>query len=305
MDIPVTYEGGVVMVDLSDIILIGPVEICFEGIEDDPSIDYCPPNVLDTCFHFSVRSRTVAEQVYPDSGIYSACTEGVLKMLLYHRYDMDNAKIELEINDDVILGLDARISIIAGEIIIGATDTTFIDTLVFAPRAGYWQDSTWYEVRLSRADDVHGSELTEPIAWGFWTDFTAPSGEMIEPQDSMPIYNVHNEIIVELSDGYSGIDSLSITFTVNGTEMDVSRLTAVLDGDKLLLRFEPVIFDYQYAQSDTISVVVTVCDMTEPVEYCGANCAAWEFSFFTATLHECERFPNPFTPNGEYQAKLI
>jgi gliding motility-associated-like protein len=24
-----------------------------------------------------------------------------------------------------------------------------------------------------------------------------------------------------------------------------------------------------------------------------------EFSFFTATLHECERFPNPFTPNGD------
>lgn len=302
MDIPVTYQDGVVTVNLTDIILIGPVEICFAGIEDDPSIDYCAPNVLDTCFHFSVRSRTVAEQVYPDSGIYTACTEGVLKMLLYHRYDMDNEKIELEINGDVIIGTDERISIIAGEMIVSADDTTFIDTLVFTPGAGYWQDSTWYEILLSKADDIHGSELTEPISWGFWTDFEAPSGEMIEPQDSLPIYNVHNEIVVELEDGYSGIDNLSITFTVNGTEMEVERLNWIYDRNKLQLQFEPKIFDFQYAQGDTISVVVKVCDKTDPEDYCGANCTVHEFQFFTAVLRECERYPNPFTPNGECRA---
>jgi len=293
-DIPVVRSGDTLLiVPLTSFTQAGTVTVCFSGIEDAPTILYCPPNVADTCFHYVVLSRFVALPLYPDSAKYNACQDGILKMLFaYHQFPIDLSTVRLRIMQDedtvVIPGSDPRMSIV-GE-----------DTLVFAPDSGFWRDGVKVTVCLDDARDIYGGELSNsPVCWWFWNDFSPPVAWMESPAEDDTTFNLLQEIVIGLYDSMAGVDTSKLVFWLNSdTFPDHSKLSWTYHSkrDTIYFIFAPRAFDYRYAQGDTIYVNVSICDTPD---YCGPNCGDYLFRFFIGELHSCERFPNPFTPNAD------
>jgi len=293
-DIPVVRSGDTLLiVPLTSFTQAGTVTVCFSGIEDAPTILYCPPNVADTCFHYVVLSRFVALPLYPDSAKYNACQDGILKMLFaYHQFPIDLSTVRLRITQDedtvVIPGSDPRMSIV-GE-----------DTLVFSPGIGFWRDGVKVTVCLDDARDIYGGELSNsPVCWWFWNDFSPPVAWMESPAEDDTTFNLLQEIVIGLYDSMAGVDTSKLIFWLNSdTFPDHSKLSWTYHSkrDTIYFIFAPRAFDYRYAQGDTIYVNVSICDTPD---YCGPNCGDYLFRFFIGELHSCERFPNPFTPNAD------
>jgi gliding motility-associated-like protein len=289
IDLPIILEDSLVIVQFDGLMILGPIEICFENILDDPTIEYCEPNVLDTCFRFNVEPKIAAIPVFPDSGAYNGCLDGVIKMFFnFHEYPIDLSTVILEINDSIILGIDRRLSLIDG------------DTLLFSPDLGFWMDSTWIDVCLRQANDIHSNELAEsPVCWGFWNDFSPPVSEMISPVRPQPIRFIDQVIDIQIVDNLSGVDTSMLEYSLDDIYYSRDQLVWIECDTGWIVRFDPILIDLSYVPDDTIKILIYVCDNVDSIYYCGPNCQDFQFFLPVMIIDECQRFPNPFTPNSD------
>jgi len=289
IDLPIILEDSSVIVQFDGLMILGHIEICFENILDDPTIEYCEPNVLDTCFRFNVEPKIAAIPVFPDSGAYNGCVDGVIKMFFnFHEYPIDLSTVILEINDSIILGIDSRLSLIDG------------DTLLFSPDLGFWMDSTWIDVCLRQAKDIHDNELAEsPVCWGFWNDFSPPISEMIFPVRPEPIRFMDQFIDIQIEDNLSGVDTSMLEFSLDDIYYSRDQLVWIECDTGWIVRFDPILNDLSYVPDDTIKILIHVCDNVDSIYYCGPNCQDFQFFLPVMIIDECQRFPNPFTPNSD------
>ena len=66
VEIGITHHGDTLIIPLSGVNQAGTVSVCITGIEDAPTIRYCPPNIVDTCFHYVVLGKSVPPIILPE-----------------------------------------------------------------------------------------------------------------------------------------------------------------------------------------------------------------------------------------------
>ncbi|RKZ32291.1 hypothetical protein DRQ27_02800, partial [bacterium] len=66
VEIGITHHEDTLIIPLSGVNQAGTVSVCITGIEDAPTIRYCPPNIVDTCFHYVVLGKSVPPIILPE-----------------------------------------------------------------------------------------------------------------------------------------------------------------------------------------------------------------------------------------------
>ena len=66
VEIRITHHEDTLIIPLSGVNQAGTVSVCITGIEDAPTIRYCPPNIVDTCFHYVVLGKSVPPLILPE-----------------------------------------------------------------------------------------------------------------------------------------------------------------------------------------------------------------------------------------------
>jgi len=262
------------------------VEICLHDIPDDPTYDYCPPNLGDTCWQFSILilEGPIAEPILPE-GI-SACIDQQIWLTLSDSDGVARSTIVLVVNNDTFTCADSEL--------IYRNDTLF-----FVPPESYWHNNEIVTVQLIKADDIYGVELqNSPLSWQFSLDFEAPSAEMTIPEDSSGVMDMEQPIELELSDNLAGLQVVACTVSVDGVQYPLAQILLDISGDSLtaLTLFNPDEFDKIWLPGDTVLVSAHLCDKPDT---CGPNCADFDWFFYLPPTEGCARMPNPYTPNND------
>ncbi|MCD6502039.1 choice-of-anchor D domain-containing protein, partial [bacterium] len=110
------------------------------------STDYCPDNILDSCFDFVVFSEgPVARLISPDAGMISACVNQQIIISIVDSQTIDAATIVVVIGGDTLDLSDPRLSFDGDSL------------LTFAPNDDYWNDADTITVKLVSAADAFGA----------------------------------------------------------------------------------------------------------------------------------------------------
>ncbi len=177
------------------------------------------------------------------------------------------------------------------------------DTLVFTPSA-QWAHGQTVPYNLHRADDTRGCSIAIPTSAEFIVDLEPPRVVSINPEPGFEFTNVLN-VAISIVDTPAGIDVQNIVMTVAGTEYTVGDGFLTFTGNPYngtaTIYGHPQEFDV--ARGDTFEICIRLADLVLPedggCELCGPNDTSfcYEYMFYPQT--NCERIPNPFTPNGD------
>jgi len=280
-DHPYMHISGIELHNLDSI------TVCINDIPDDPTFDYCPPNLGDTCWDFSILilEGPIADIVLPDSGIISACIDQEIWIAITDSDGVNASTIVLVINEDTFTCADSQLDY---------RD----DTLFFTPDAGYWSDGEVVTVRLIKADDVIGVELQNPLEWTFALDFAPPLAQMTEPEDSGTVIDLQQPILIDISDNLAGIHVVRCSIIVAGLNFPLGSILTSISSDSLAANaiIDPEQLGEMWLPGDTINVDVYLCDNPDT---CGPNCSEFHWVFYLPPGSSCARMPNPFTPNTD------
>ncbi len=262
------------------------VEICINDVPDDPTYDYCPPNLGDTCWQFSILilQGPIAQPILP-YGI-SACRDQQIWLALSDSDGVDSSTIVLVVNSDTFTCSDSEL-------------TYRDDTLFFVPPENYWTNNETVSVSLIKADDIYGAELqSSPVSWQFYLDFEPPAAQMTTPDDSSGVMDMHQSIELELSDNLAGFRVPACTVSVDGVQYPLEQVLFNISMDSLtaLTLFDPDNFDKIWLPGDTIHISAYLCDNPDT---CGPNCSEFYWFFYLPPTEGCARMPNPYTPNDD------
>jgi len=251
-------EAGFVFADSDTVV------VCVHNAQDSPTPGYCEPNVAEEfCFSFVVSlsgPRPTIIQYMPESFVACVDTEQVLFMTIIDPDGVDPASIIFTVGDDTFT--------------VASWELDFVnDTLIFIP-SEYWTDGETVYVCLVDARDSLGNPMGSPLCWRFLIDLTPPViwNELPSPDtlinDSLAIISFH------IADSISGLDSLSVTITIDDTIVLTPGSPGVVWGDSIT--FDPELLGIYWNDWDTVDVCVTADDSPD---YCGPN-----------TLDSCWRF---------------
>jgi len=247
----------------------------------DSIIDYgcsCPPNCTTYSYWFRITGTgPEAEIIIPQPYTISACIDQQIWIHLTDPEGIDSTSIVLVVNRDTFTTFDEEVYY-------------KLDTLYFSPPVGYWRNHDTVIVSLIAANDIYGSELQRPLSWIFYTDFVPPIAFLIAPPESIVVFDREQEIEINLIDQLSGVNLDSLKLYVLGRnfywdDLDISGSHITLHSREKGLLFSP---------GDSINVDLFCCDSPDT---CGPNCILYNWIFFIAPPSECQRMPNPFSPN--------
>ena len=243
------------------------VRICIRA-SDAP--DFCV-NVLDTCFRVKIYVDTRQPSVIPPPEVVTACRDQIILVTVTSRSGLDSATVSLTISSNLratpdVVHLDSPFFWMTTH----STIFEVVDTLIFAPSLGYWQDgeTLWCQFHgLTHTSDVAASD------WIFYTDFSPPVFAPISPVLRSITSSLPETVFFWLYDSISGINRIGFagTLFVNGAPYEIPF--SVLHRD----RYDT--FAYSLALSD-IGVSLSACDSVRikircpdnvSTEYCGPN----------------------------------
>lgn len=263
---------------------------------DTPDSGYCAPNVLDTCWTFSVEpGGPIGTLLRPWNDTYSACVDDPVEHIEMYVEDDDGVvpnSIRLTVSrygcrDSRTYGVE--------------TDTELSyrgDSLLFYPDPPF-VDAETVCVCLDSADDYLGNHLRDVICWTFYMDLSTPVATFDQPgtgvgyvQSTQPI------IVVSVDDSLSGVDESTIILEVEGVQYTIPPLHWSFNADGLggVITFVPSEIPVSYVPGDTIDVCLIAGD--SPF-YCDPNILNTCWAFVIEPVVECYVHPNPFSPNTD------
>ena len=261
------------------------VEICLHA-QDLADTDFCGPNTLDTCWGFIIAAEPpVANLIRPADSSITACEPDTIIMLISDPDGVDPSSIVLVVNGDTFT--------------VGTGLTFDGETLRYVLPADI-PDGEVNACLLSASDRL-GNEIS-PYCFTFWVDHTPPILISTLPEDSTLTSNTRQIISVALWDSLAGVDTASLTLTINGSEIPHFDLTLSMEGETLRVRYDPTETETQFAQGDTVEVHISIADQ---VDYCAGNTLDTSFVFFIEPEVGCLAHPNPFTPNGDGNNDMV
>ncbi|MBN2541892.1 gliding motility-associated C-terminal domain-containing protein [bacterium] len=237
------------------------VDICLRA-NDFP--DYCGPNILDTCWAFSIAAGgPVASIIEPLPNTYSACDDQGIIVTLVDSNGVVEESIELEVNGVTYNTTDAELTFSAGSL------------LAFVP-------SPWFEnaetviVNLLSADDSLGNELGGLLGWTFIMDLSPPVAWDFNPPDLSTVTETSPVISLRIADSLSGLDLSTIELTVDGHPYSIYDPCVTWDGEYFELSTECA--GLFWTGGSSIEICAAALDTPG---YCPPNTleVCWEFSF--------------------------
>jgi hypothetical protein len=153
-------------------------------------------------------------------------------------------------------------------------------------------------VSLIAANDAFGAPLISPLYFVFYTDFSPPEAAFIAPPSDEWITDLHSPIELEAFDRVSPILIDTSEIEINGVVYPLSEIITSVNsyGNEIYAIFQPVAYGISWVPSETVYVVLTICD--EP-DTCGPNCAEYHYIFKIEPISGCAVYPNPFTPTAD------
>ncbi|MBN1754616.1 gliding motility-associated C-terminal domain-containing protein, partial [bacterium] len=245
--------------------------------------DYCEPNVDTFCWEFSIASGgPIAEILEPTDGTTTACQDHIILLTLSDPNGIAASTIQISV----------------GGVLYDITDTNLTfrnDSLFFAPIGGSWPDNDTILVILINAEDSLGNGLEgAPVAWTFYTDFSPPYAFGFTPPDGAEVFNWQEIIQVQLQDRVLGIDSTSITMTIDGVYRAPGSLifdlaSPALSWDGLNLSLDPSLVD---------DVALGISYLPEEDTLSGNGIYFPEFATIVITLNCAENLPDYCDPQS-------
>ncbi|HHS51127.1 MAG TPA: hypothetical protein ENN07_08440, partial [candidate division Zixibacteria bacterium] len=230
------------------------VEICVSA-QDMP--DYCPPNILDTCWIFFVNPLGPAGTIIePLPWTYTACDDQGIIIYLYDEDGIDHPTVLINVNGVDVWGDDPSI-------------TWEEDTLIYSPPTR-WEDAETIMVRLLEADDLIGNPLGDTLHWNFIVDLTPPEIWAINPPAGAVLAIASPTITFSLADWLSGLNLSSVTVSINGSvfPFDIVGFEGEFVGDTLECTIECADLGVIFSHNDTVEICVYAEDSPD---YCPPN----------------------------------
>jgi len=220
--------------------------------------DYCAPNVLDSCWSFSIEAGgPVAEIIRPTEGIITSCDPQDIVLSITDSNGVDESTIELVVNGTAY-------DLTAAELSWSAP------TLTFSGGAGFFAHGSTVTVELTSADDLLGNPLSTPLSWSFVVDYEPPDVTGITPPDGVPVDDTSPLISLTATDVPAGVDFNSAVLDVPGYGAFVPTDPALYwIGD--ILYFDPDSAGITWSGGDTTLLCLALADLPDTAGYCAAN----------------------------------
>ncbi|MFP4459091.1 MAG: gliding motility-associated C-terminal domain-containing protein [Candidatus Zixiibacteriota bacterium] len=278
LEITWRYTGGdsiaqVILEDHEPFMHDSTVEICMHST-DNP--DYCDPNILDSCYTFTVDLLGPFAEGAESGGIpidstFSACDDqGFCFRIIDSPTDhgVDESSIIVSVEGVEYTTSDAEV-------------TYDGVNLCFEPAAGAFTDGQIIDVELIEAEDIYGNPLIAPYSFSYTIDLTPPyiaSGA--RPEDGVPIGSLTPRVRFPLMDDLAGVwpESTVVCVSVNGGAEECfgySHLGLFIDDDEWVANFAR--FDLGLSGGDTIDFCVHAADAPD---FCTPNNSDTCWSFY-------------------------
>ncbi|RKZ34365.1 hypothetical protein DRQ33_02310, partial [bacterium] len=259
------------------------IDFCFNYLEDMTS--YCPPNALspDSCWEYYVDlTGPTAEIIRPDDSVFFACESGTLIIALFDNFGIVDSTVRLLVSGVSYSILSPQMWIID-------------DTIYFHPTSG-WLDGDTIIVSVSAAEDIAGNPITSDGPWQFYIDISGPQVISADPPGGTMLSESSPILIAEIQDVGAGVQSASITVTVDGSPLssgvsyDPGTNTVTVDFSTAGL---------SYSSGDTIQICYSADDMVLP-QFCGPNagdsaCFMYSFDLLGPQAYVIEPIPDSYS----------
>jgi len=262
------------------------VEVC---ISAGDAIDYCEPNVADTCWWFAIaEGGPVAEIVRPFDEAFTSCEDEYIIMVIEDDDGIDWESIVFLVNAvSYDAGCPELLWSVAG-------------TLYFYPSLPF-SDGDTIECCLLGAWDSLGNPLEEIVCWEFYMDMSYPVLYEATPPDGSLESTNRPVISFRLYDDISGLDPESVRIILNSVAYysDCYSYIDLGEGD---YEFTMDTTCYWFDDNDTIEICIAATDSTH---YCEDNelDICWSFLIDFDEIRESlakpenillTTYPNPF-----------
>ncbi len=239
--------------------------------------------------HISVSSGPIAEVIRPaPCGDITSCED---QNIIIHIWDTTGHAI---FDSSIILG-------IAGESYdITAPELSWNHSeglLIFEPSVPWENEQTiqFELINYTNTADCPG----EPISCSFVVDIEALTYEFSSHNNGDIIHTLQPEMIFNITDNLSGIDSTTIELTINGYTYDLSDVIWMSEAELAgQIIFRPEAIPIKYAPGDTLYINLAACDSPD-YDYCQPNCSDSTWILIIELQALCKVHPNPFTPNND------
>ena len=234
------------------------IEVCVFAT-DNP--DYCPPNILDTCWIFSIVSDApVATLITPEIGVILSCEAQQIVFEILSELGVDSSTITLAVEGDTMGVTDPRVFWLP-------------DTLYFIPFPN-WSDGDTVEWSLIAADDWLGDSLANPLEGWFVVDLTPPVVFDFYPPDGDTVAVAVPGIYVIIADSIAGVDTSSIALTVDGTPVTYTIYDSTFED----INYWNIGYDGTFSHNDTVEICISSYDLVD-ASYCAPNSMEFCWSF--------------------------
>jgi hypothetical protein len=241
--------------------------------DDYSDDDGCMPNVLDTCWRFTVvPGGPVGQILYPYEGWFVACDPDSIIMRLSDTED--DALIEDSIEVIVArsaLGLDDTLSYV-----IDSTELSYDPAgggLWYHPDPPFEDAETVFVAIINAMDTLfNGLEAGDSLM--FYIDYSPPYITSQTPLPEAMVGDIYQDVCVGLRDDMSGIDLSSVELSVNGTVYSIGDAGVTWDGENICLVPEDI--GLRFWGGDTVDVCIESFDSPDT---CGPNAmdSCWRF----------------------------
>ena len=238
------------------------VRVCINA-SDTPA--YCPPNIAGICYNFYIESGGPrASIIQPQESTFVACDPETIIITLDDANGVDDTTIILEVNGRIYRYPSPQMRYISGRV-------------YFTGGSGFFRDGERVRVRLLRADDILGNELTNPLDWTFTIDYSPPYIFALHPAIGSTVEDISPLVRFGLRDDLSGVVRDSIEVRINGRRYDIESSALWWTGDTVY--FDSDSAGITFRGGDTVEVCVRAYDSPD---YCGPNIFNTCYTFFIA-----------------------
>ncbi len=276
--------------------------VCLDIADNIPasadSCELCGPNDTTICCEYSISPCVgpVATVICPpvslvENTTISACPYQEITILLL---GADNP-----VNEPTI-----TLEVAGTEYCCADIDLTYADDiLTFTPQTP-WEHGDTINYNLTRANDTRGCSLDGSVESFFVLDNEPPIVSDIQPQPGFE-FTGFMSIAMWIADGPAGIDYEHIVISIDSIEYHIGDgfLTYAGNRESGIATISGRPDEFEVIRGDTFEVCIMVEDMvlaSEGVcELCGPNDTVYCYDYMFYPETNCERVPNPFTPNGD------
>ncbi len=240
------------------------VSVCLD-IGDAVPAEFCGPNTDDTCTYFIADlAGPIADMVYPPDSAITACASGEIAIWASDLSGLDQTSAQVRIDGILYSWGSPRLSWSA-------------DTLIFTPASPFTHGDT-VAVELVALEDTLGNGLSGTYNWFFIVDTEPPILTGYSPPNDGEISSTSPTIRFWLEDEPAGVDTTSITISINGTNYNVGDLGCNWSSGQVI--FNCGLAGLSFSDGDTVDVCFVSASDLVPSSLCGPNTASPDSCWF-------------------------